>query len=433
MLKQILAVLLFLPAAALALSVNEVSPKGTEWIEIYNPDGSQLNMSEWLIKGVDSDLNYNDTIDCLQCLTDANYILIIGKNTDVSAITPETVTYFKTKKYIGINKNGLKDDGDTAIISNGNQTIQFSYTGSSDGKSWCLMPDGFSAIQECSPTPGKANFNQETTTSTSTTTSTMLAIQETVSSIKITKISKPKLNEPIDVSFTVTKGDTQKYAIYAWVDESRKSIIHVREQGTFDFQIPVYVKEPCRDHTLVIEGLDLREEVPLEKVACSSGGVQIKIIEIPEEINANDSIDLKVSLFNEDDSEKNIDLSSYFYLGSDIASLGLVGSAWEGGPSANRVALVLAPGDIINVTLKNKLKEMAKGKYYLKIKAHDGLKEYQYEKEVHVGKKKAEPKAEEAPKKEIPQITGFSVRKPSFFQKLFAPLSSLIDGIKGLF
>ena len=255
-----------------------------------------------------------------------------------------------------------------------------------------------------------------------------------VSSIKITKVSKPRLTEPLEVSLSVERGDTQKYAVYAWVDEARKSIIHVKEKGSFDFKIPVYVKDPCRDHVLVVEGFDIREEAPLEKASCSSGGVQIKVVEIPEELNANETITLKVSLLNEDEEEKNVDISSYFYFGNEIASFGFDGISWEGGLSGNRASLVLASGDAINATLKNRLKETAKGKYYLKIKAQDGAKEYQFEKEVYVGRKKAEQKIEEKPKEaRVPAPTGLSIKKPSFFQKLFSPLGGIIKAITGLF
>lgn len=435
MIKQAVVVFLLFPSVALALSINEVSPRGTEWIEIYNPDGA-INITDLRVS--DNSENQPDSIECADCIVSDTFFLILGKDTTISQITSDNVRYFYVDD--GLIGNGLRDTtpGDFVKITNGSFVSQLSFSSSSLDKTWCSMPDGAPTIQECSPTPGKANFNQETTTSSSasSTTSTVPSAQESAgSSIKITKTSKPRLNEPLEVSLTIQKGDTQKYAVYVWVDESRKSVIHVKETGTFDFQIPVYVKEPCREHALVVEGLDLREEVPLERAACSSGGVQIKVIDIPEEINANDSLDLKISLLNEDGSEKNIDLSSYFYFGNEIASFGFDGSAWEGGPSANRISLVLAPQDIINVTLKNKLKENAKGKYYLKIKAQDGSKEYQYEKEVYVGKKKVEQKTEEKPNKETkdPLPTGLAIRKPSFFQKLFAPLTRLVDGIKGLF
>jgi len=139
-----------------AVQISEIKSKGIEFIEIWNEDKEQLNLSSWTIKD-----NSTDNPDTLKCAidncsleTDAEYFLIIGKSASIENITSEDVIYFYTDdQKIG---NGLNDNGDIVIIKENNETIASSEYGAIENSnfSFQLVDNEFC---EGTPTPGEAN------------------------------------------------------------------------------------------------------------------------------------------------------------------------------------------------------------------------------------------------------------------------------------
>lgn len=451
--RSVALILLLLAPHAQALVINEVMPYGNEtveWVEIYNNDGP-VNISEWVIE----DNWERDSIECSQsqCIVPDEYFIITGNKIPTGQIDTNVRHFHVDDTKIG---NGLSDNDSVKLIYSGSVVSQFFYTSSKEDKSWCLI-DG--SIAQCVPTPGGPNAPPATTTTLeqAPTTTTIVAIPttrqaqqaQTDSSIKIIKISEVKEGEPLEVDLSIYRGDTQKYAVYVWVDNAVKSIVHAKEKYMiYEVRLPVYVKDPCLDgQRLVIEGFGIRQEILIPKAACvqktameskqkapMEGGVQMKLLAIPEQFAGGRETEINISLLNEGGEDKSISAYSYFYWGNDLASLGWDGEKWAGGWTANRQDVVLAPGEI-NLTLRNMIKDMARGKYMLKVKAKEGDKEYEFEKEVHINRKETprntteikEPMTSTTIRPKIP--TGLMVRRASLVERIISRIGSLLRSI----
>ncbi len=146
-----IVLILSLPIVSACPRINEVMVRGTEWVEIYNPNAELLNLSEWQIKD-----NYATDKLNTSAVTNAAYFLIIAQNTSITNITSEPVTYF----YVDDSKigNGLADSGDNVNFYNQNCSSNFVYTSSQADKSWSFC-DGNWLLS--SATPGKQNNCRE--------------------------------------------------------------------------------------------------------------------------------------------------------------------------------------------------------------------------------------------------------------------------------
>ncbi|MBI4894860.1 MAG: hypothetical protein HY831_00030 [Candidatus Aenigmarchaeota archaeon] len=159
--KYILSLVLFLllVTSVNALTINEVMPRGDEWVELYNQEG-YIDLGKWNI----SDNYSTDQITCYNIpncnlTTNATYFLIIGRSTNISRISNASITYFYVDdSAIG---NGLNDNGDVVFISNSSSSDNFSYSSSSFNNSWSYN----GTWNLCIPTPGyKNSCSQETST-----------------------------------------------------------------------------------------------------------------------------------------------------------------------------------------------------------------------------------------------------------------------------
>ena len=148
--------IVFLQSASASVKINEIMPYGTEWVEVYNNEKEILDLSEWHIK--DNSSNNPDTITCYQdescsLITDAQYFLIIGRDTAITQITDKPVSYF----YVDDQKigNGLNDGGDAlSFYKNGSSSLVEYSSYSETDKSWGEDNGDWKA---CTPTPGKEN------------------------------------------------------------------------------------------------------------------------------------------------------------------------------------------------------------------------------------------------------------------------------------
>ena len=95
------------PISAPSLVINEVSSDGVsalEWVEIYNPTNSSVDISGWKIEDGDSD----DTIPSVSPIPAGGYVVIRG-NTSSVVIPNTAILITLSNASIG---SGLNDPGD---------------------------------------------------------------------------------------------------------------------------------------------------------------------------------------------------------------------------------------------------------------------------------------------------------------------------------
>ena len=141
-------VLLALPSRVFAqIVINEVLPnpegedKIGEWLELYNPTGQDLDVNGYVLKDA------------------------AGNELTIDAIHTDGETILSDGGWLVIHRSGhttfsLNNDGDEAIQLLSQETVvdTFSYSSSSEGKTWGRIPDGGDiSAQELSPTEGSAN------------------------------------------------------------------------------------------------------------------------------------------------------------------------------------------------------------------------------------------------------------------------------------
>lgn len=145
-----------------SLIINEIYPKSPEWIELYNAENEEINISEWQIKdNVEADKITCYTIQNCSTVTTEKYILIIGRSTNISDIKNESVKYF----YVDDSRigNSINDDGDDLTLFNGSFNNTFSFNFSLESKSWGRFPDGSEHLFLMNSSPGKSNLIENTT------------------------------------------------------------------------------------------------------------------------------------------------------------------------------------------------------------------------------------------------------------------------------
>jgi len=119
----LLIILVNISFVSASVVINEVMPQGVEWIEIYNSQNEELNLSEWQIQ----DNQATDNITCYtitncSLLTNATSFVIIDRNINISQITNLTINYF----YVDDNAlggSGLNNNGENLSFFN----LKFSF------------------------------------------------------------------------------------------------------------------------------------------------------------------------------------------------------------------------------------------------------------------------------------------------------------------
>jgi hypothetical protein len=152
--SEIVLIILLCSSVSFAMPIiSEVHPTDPEWIEIWNPDGEMLNLSEWFV--ADGSTNDPDTITCLtencSLQTNASYFLIIGRSTNISEINDSAVYFYTDDRKIG---DGLNNNGDSISFYTKDYSTNMTYNYSKSGFSWCT--NGTDWIL-CTPTPGYQN------------------------------------------------------------------------------------------------------------------------------------------------------------------------------------------------------------------------------------------------------------------------------------
>jgi hypothetical protein len=148
---------LAVPYASACIEISEVHAHDPEWVEIYNPCGTEIDLSGWSI----SDSRTPDEITCHtspECTlqTNSSYFIIIDRTTNITDVAGDLLHFFVDDNSIG---SGLNNDGDTINISNGSYSNVMSYPPLSTGKSWSLCNSSWTETENV--TPGYDNYCEE--------------------------------------------------------------------------------------------------------------------------------------------------------------------------------------------------------------------------------------------------------------------------------
>ena len=207
-----------------------------------------------------------------------------------------------------------------------------------------------------------------------------------------------KFGDAVDVGINVYRGDTAKYAVYAYIEDdggkkvSEKITLHFKNKFTnYSLTIPLQTDLNCNekndkdDYYVVLEGFDITKEEKIElngkssdceekeKIVCETinedsssstastrrGSLGYSIKEIPSEIKNEKEFAVNIELANNDDKDIPIDIWSYVYRGS---------KSYSGEREENKQSFVLNAGESKIVELKNVVEGASPGEYNLKVK-----------------------------------------------------------------
>jgi hypothetical protein len=166
--QELLLILVLVPASY-GLVINEVmyNPNqcddvNCEWLEIYNNDSFEINLTNWTIDGKHIG-NFvarpNETFVVARKLINSSgnesFEIAWG---DGSCVWGDS----DRENYTAVNTSmSLANSNDTIVLSNLTATdmiFYFSQMGADgNGKTLCRLPDGNVTFSECSPTPGRKN------------------------------------------------------------------------------------------------------------------------------------------------------------------------------------------------------------------------------------------------------------------------------------
>jgi hypothetical protein len=237
------------------------------------------------------------------------------------------------------------------------------------------------------------------------------------SSINILEVSpdSAEFGDIIDVEINVYRGDTLKYAVYAYVEDdhgkkvSEENTMHFKNKFTnYTLTIPIQLDlnydedYEDDDYVIIVEGLDTEDttEISLDgkssecrtTTSASSGssgssstkGFNYNLEEKPNNIEAGEEFEIKINIENKDKEGHEFDIWSYVYRGS---------KSYTGNRQDNLKTVYLPAQTSKIIALKNLMEEAEPGDYNLKIKIKRD--DYKTEKEITTTIKVIEKEPEE--------------------------------------
>ncbi len=388
-----------------AIVINEIelnpagTDKGNEWLELYSEQEVNLSESKWKLMNADNDtLDLNGTIN--------GYLIIQF---------PFQWLDNSDEKVILLNENTTIDE--TPFLSD---TLNNNYTWNLCGE-WVFT----------NATKGSENNCQDQEESNPNSTSEETTpLPETHSTIKIEDApNEAEFGETIKIKISIYKGDTSKYAVYAYIegDEriSEKTTLHVKTKFTnYEMTIPVQLKPNCNgkyedgEYTLILEGLDEKEtrEINIEGIKSSLCDLQesetrqkdtnSKIeynITLPRSIEIGKEFPIKINIVNGKQKDVNLKLWSYVYRSSKCYS-------YNGTRESNAKQVNVKSHFSTEVELINKVLQADEGEYKLKVKILESNlktpKEFTFDIVLKKPEEKTINEAQTTQTKTEPSITG---------------------------
>ncbi len=150
-------------AAASAVVINEISGKGTEWVELFNTGPGAIDLSGYAVADLDKDTSGPKTDEAAKLppgtvLSPNAYLLVVALGKDAAAPEcPDAGQSYCFGAAWGIsNKDGdalflVSPEG--AVVSKGDYPANV--VGS--GQTWGRLPNGTGKLELNAPTPGARN------------------------------------------------------------------------------------------------------------------------------------------------------------------------------------------------------------------------------------------------------------------------------------
>lgn len=212
-----------------------------------------------------------------------------------------------------------------------------------------------------------------------------------------------KFGGVVNVKMDVYRGDTSKYAVYAYIEDeegnkiSEKNTMHFRNKFTnYTLTVPIQLKPNCNErygkgeYEIIVNGLDtedkeevyiegitnsLCEEIEIEKKK-SKGKLSYDIVEMPYTIYLNKSFNVFLKIENNYEDDVDLEVWSYVYRGNKKYS-----------PEKENLKYVtIDEEDTKEVRLETKVLEGKEGDYKFKVKVRKKGRKTTYDKtkEVHL-------------------------------------------------
>lgn len=378
--------------------INEVMPHTNnswkdEWVEIYNSGSEIINISGWKI----GDKASNDTIHSL-IIYPESYALIVDTNTNLNgsygcdsfSITPESCIEFST---IG---SGLNDYNESIFLYDNeiNLIDLFEYVEDikSTGKSWNRNQ---SNILACFPTPGfqnnctqsQTNSTNQTTNNTNSTNSSDESFIEILDYPENTQFGKT-----IKIDFHVYKGNTGKYAVYAYVENedgdkvSNTAKVHAGNSSSSskykdyyfeNVEIELKCLDEEEDYELVVFGLDVEDRKDISIDSCNdelSASTTTESVKIEYYVNNQETAEIGKTIFTLVNIVNNENKDYYFSVWTYVFRGSKCYSCIENREENTQEVFVQAKSES-EIYLENIVENAEEGEYNLKIKIlKQGLK-----------------------------------------------------------
>lgn len=228
--------------------------------------------------------------------------------------------------------------------------------------------------------------------------------------------TEKEFGKAVNVKINAYKGDTAKYVIYLWIENSEgkivseKSKVYVYDKYTnYTFSVPVLLKPNCDKkypdgaHRIIMEGLGIlkQSEMTIKGISsvnckeitktCGSRTITkkcenvqkdneteesvLEIVQYEDSVSIGEEFRTQVKLINNNKTPVNYTIYSYAFNGSRCASLGFDGNSWKRTWDANKKTLEIPADSSVNVILINSIKnETDPGIYKFRIRMnYDGI------------------------------------------------------------
>ncbi len=366
---------------------DDASMPNGEWVELYNSENQDLDLlgfSFYDNSGSDADVVITNT-------------------------TTSGDSMIKSKNYLVVYMNGvsgfLNNDGleKIKLYDLNNKLIdEVTYEGSDVGVSWSLSENKW---QKTTPSLGSGNLDNKTS----------LKSELRIEDIFDLGDGKAEWGDIIRAEFFVYKGNTEKYTVWIWAEDSegnrvtKKSKFSVYDKfQNYTFTYPIGLPDNCGDvfadgnGKIIVDGLDTKDEKIFEireKPLCKEENVkaarvkdfEYELVEFSDIVEDDNELNAKLKL-KSNIEDVNVDVSSYVFSGNKKYS------------NEDKKIIELKQGEekFVDLNMKiEKASEAASPRLKVKILKEGRKDPYDITKEI-----KIENKKRESVKKGLQDLTG---------------------------
>ncbi|OGK16984.1 hypothetical protein A2690_02310 [Candidatus Roizmanbacteria bacterium RIFCSPHIGHO2_01_FULL_39_12b] len=148
------------PTPAVIIVINEISSGGDskdEWVELYNPTDSPINVSGWKISDKNAfDSGGDDTFPTTPSIPSLGYAVVITNNSTVAGIPSSAITIELVNANIG---SGLNNTGDAVHLKNALNVVVDSMSYGNETSVFPIPPTTPSSSQSLARSPNGTDTN----------------------------------------------------------------------------------------------------------------------------------------------------------------------------------------------------------------------------------------------------------------------------------